>query len=288
MMSFNPVCFTIKDAIIPARPTECHKGTFGKVAIIAGSMPYPGAAFLALNSARAALMSGAGYAVLCIPKSLWNAYASRVENEVLHTLPDVNGALEFSPTALDDAVQGAKAVVVGPGLVCDNLKDVVLHLIKSVKVPLVLDAGALNALTGINNPFDGATDVIITPHLGEFARLTGKSISDINPAFDAWKYAKEHKITVHLKGATSVTAYPDGRVITTAEGSPALAKAGSGDVLSGIMGAMLAQGVQNPVPTAAVLHGLAGKIAAETYGDSGVMGSDVIDGIAKSLARLCK
>ena len=278
--------FTARDIVIPMRKADCHKGNFGKVCILAGSPNYPGAGYLALRAARAALCAGAGYAKLCVAESLWQAYAARVESEILATLPDKDGELLPDFSAIDDAITGASAVVAGPGLSGAYVKEIILHLIQTLNVPLVLDAGALNVLADDETPFAGAKDVIISPHLGEFSRLIKKPISQINPEHDAVSYATSQGITVHLKGNASITAYPDGRAVVTREGTPALAKAGSGDVLSGIIGATLAMGISEPVPTAAVIHGLAARLAEERYGQYGVLSADVIEQIACSVSRL--
>lgn len=283
-----PIRFTASDVLIPKRDIQSHKGTFGKVAILAGCPDYPGAGFLALSAARAALASGAGYAKLCVANSLWPAYASRVEGETLALLPDENGYLLPDLDAIDSAVSGSNAVIAGPGLAGGNVQKIILHLIRSVDVPLILDAGALNAIRDVPNPFKGAKNVIITPHLGEFSKLTGTAINEINPVRDSIQYATSQGITVHLKGHESVTAYPDGRAYITCEGTPALAKAGSGDVLSGIIGAMTAQGIMHPVETAAIIHGRAARLAEAEYGEQGVLQADVVDKIALSVSRLIK
>lgn len=289
IMSEKLINFTQADVVLPKRAPDSHKGSYGKVTLIAGSNAFPGAGYLALSSARCALASGAGYAKLCVPKSTWNAYASRIEGEILTTLPDEDGSLLADYDAIDQAVAGSSTVLVGPGLTGKNVRDIVLHLMRTLDVPLVLDAGALTALNGTKAPFRGAKcELIITPHPGEFAGLTGIAPSDQVPVRDSAIFAKSQGITVHLKGHQSVTAMPDGRVFVTSTGTPCLAKAGSGDVLIGIIGAMIAQKITNPVPTASVIHGLAGHVAEARFGEYGVLATDVINGITKSVARLMK
>lgn len=288
-MTFNDVktrYFTRSDVFLPKRDINSHKGSFGKVAVLAGSPRYPGAGILALRSARSALMSGAGLVNLLVPSSMAHAFQRDVECETLTLLPSEGGYLLPSFSELDSALTGVSVVIAGPGLEGPHTEEIILHLIKTLRVPLVLDAGALTAIANCKNPFEGAHGVVITPHLGEFARLAKKDVKEISPLKDSVAYAKSQGITVHLKGHESFTALPDGTCLVTFEGTPALAKAGSGDVLSGIIGAMIAQGIPNPVATASVIHGMAGKLAEERFGEYGVLATDLIDGVARSVSRL--
>ena len=213
------------------------------------------------------------------------AYQSRVCVETLDFLPDVDGSIVFSKEKLDELISWSDVVVVGMGLgVTTETKKMVEYLIENAKC-VVLDADAINSISDDPDILKKGRRVVITPHLGEFARLLGKGVKEVNLITDAKAFAKEYGVTVHLKGATSITVDETGETYITASGTPALAKGGSGDVLSGVVASMIAQGVQNAVATASFIHGEAGRLASVKFGEYGTLASDVADKIAEVIVK---
>lgn len=260
-------------ALLPRRDPNSHKGTFGTLAIVAGSLDYAGAALLcALSAARA----GAGLVALAVPASIQSVFAGRVPEAITLGLP------RETPTAVQliDSVRPV-ALVVGPGLAenADSYK-LLIRLLKASGPPAVVDAGALNLLAGTPHQLHARLrPCVLTPHPGEFGRLTGASVGpdDTERLDRATAFAREVGQVVVLKGARTVVAAPDGRAAVAQFANAALATAGSGDVLSGLIGALIAQGAA-PFDAAVVgvyLHGRAGERLSRRLGDAGVLASDI-------------
>lgn len=263
-------------AMLPPRPASAHKGTFGTAVLAAGSINYPGAAILA---GRSATRSGAGLVTMAVPQTIYPLVAAGLAEATYLPLPDSGGY--FSPAAaveLRSKLGRADAVLVGPGVAnTPATAGFLLELLRpGVELPpLVLDADALNILAA--QPEWWALlppHSILTPHPGEMARLTANSTAVVqaNRLELAAQMAGQWQQTVLLKGAYTVVAAPDGRVMVLPFANPALAKAGSGDVLAGVITGVRAQGL--PAFEAAVaggyLHGLAGELARERLGVAGV------------------
>jgi len=253
--------------LLPARDPDAHKYTFGRVTTICGSLDYAGAAYLAsLGAAR----GGAGLVAMAVPDSLRSVLAARLPEAVL-------------VGASTDAISERKpdALVVGPGLAeTDDVRDLVLSILREIDVPKVVDAGALNLLATVDSWWTGlAGDLVLTPHPGEFERLTGSKpgISDEDRVKAAESAAERFGQVVVLKGARTVVAAPDGRVAVSPIANAALATAGSGDVLAGLTGALLAQGA-TPFDAGCLgvyLHGRAGERLSTRMGNAGVLASDI-------------
>lgn len=261
---------------LPAPGTGSHKGDWGKLLIIGGSPGLTGALALA---ATGALRTGAGLVRIGLPRSLHPILAAQVTSAMTIPLPEGEDG-QLLRTAADEILARFgdwDALVVGPGLgrfpECERL---VMSLLGRWRAPLVLDADALNALAswGTDSWVPRAREiraagspggVVLTPHLGEMSRLTGRSLQElrVDPVAVAREWAVRWGVTLVLKGAPSVTAGPDGRVWVNPTGNSGLATGGSGDVLAGVIGALLGQGL--PGPQAAVLgcylHGLAADLA---------------------------
>ena len=282
-------------ALLPKRPSNAHKGDFGHVLVLAGSRGKTGAAFM---SSGACLRAGAGLVTLGGPETLDTAYQQRVTEQMYLPLPDTGmGAL--SKKALEPVLsfikERATVLAMGPGMGTEpETVKLVRGLIRESPVPMVLDADALNALKG--NPSilrNAKAPVVITPHPGEFLRLMDKAmaIKDIEAdrIGSALAFAKKTGVTVLLKGAPTVTATLDGQSYINPTGNPGLAKAGSGDVLTGIVAALLAQGLSagNSAVLGAYLHGLAADIAV-TEGTSArsLIASDVMESLPSAFAAL--
>ena len=265
-------------ALLPARPLEGHKGTFGHLLVVAGSEGKSGAAALA---AHAALRSGAGLVTLAVPRSVYPILAVKLSEAMTLPLEDGGRGVLLEP-ALEELLREARArdaLVVGPGLGRDaSTARAVRGLLAAFAGPALVDADALNAFEGRPEELRGAGPRVLTPHPGEAARLLGCGTPEIQEdrAAAARELARRTQACVLLKGARSVIATPGGVLLINPSGGPALAAGGSGDVLSGAIGALLAQGLE-PLDAAALgayLHGRAGEGALV-----GRLASEVADGI---------
>jgi hydroxyethylthiazole kinase-like uncharacterized protein yjeF len=281
---------TLIRSLLPVRPRNAHKGTFGKALIIAGSTLYTGAPVLA---AEAAYRSGAGLVTLATPQSIHAIMASKINEATFLPLPDRDGAL--SADAFDqvrDAIENYTATLIGPGLTTRARSFIERLLMQGVhQSALVFDADALNVLAQIDGWWTRApAPAILTPHPGEMARLTQLSMNEIETDRErvAIEYAERWGHVVVLKGAFTVIAAPDGRSILLPFANPALATAGSGDVLAGTILAMRAQGLSayEAAVGGAYLHGAAGEVAHREIGSAGVLAGDLVARLPRVLDAL--
>jgi NAD(P)H-hydrate epimerase len=296
-------------ALLPERPARGHKGTFGKVLAIAGSLDYAGAALLVC---RAAGRAGAGLVTLAIPESLQPLFAAKVVEATTMALPEDDvEEIDPEPSMARILDHDHDAIVVGPGVRPGLAITELLRLLLAAPehepepAPLVLDAEALRSMATMGEWWSGAVrPCVLTPHVGEFERLRagsgmeapadGDLGSDDEARHTAARAAAEAwGQVVVLKGARTVIAEPDGTVSVAPFENPALASGGTGDVLSGIIGALLAQGLK-PGPAARLgvyLHGAAGETVRDRIGDAGLLASDLPDaipGVRKRLAGLAE
>lgn len=276
--------------LIPRRDPDGHKGAFGRVALIAGSIDYAGAGLLA---GSAALRGGAGLATLLVPASLQPIVAGRVLELIARGLPEVAPG-EVDPVAAVAIVEAEAhdALVIGPGLVPDRATArFVGRVLGRGEAPAVVDAGALTALATVPRWWRTVVrPCVLTPHPGEFAHLTGeRPIDDDERAAAATAAAERWGQTVVLKGARTVIAAPaPGGTWRSPFALPLLASAGTGDVLAGLVGALLAQGLV-PADAAALavyLHGAAGEALTGRLGDAGLLASDLLDALPVARAAL--
>lgn len=267
---------------LPARAKESHKGNFGHALLVAGSRNMPGAAALA---ARAALRGGLGLLTAALPESLCPAFAFSANEAMLLPLPQTErGGLSLKALSKIEAFE-ADSLIIGPGLSREEeTMQLVRELLPRLKCPAVVDADALFALTGCREMISSLkTPLVFTPHEGELARLAGLTAAQIRKdrVSAAVSFAKEWNVVLVLKGAATVTASPEGRVFINGSGNPGMAAAGSGDVLSGMVGALLAQKL--PAPAAAAiavyLHGKAGDLAAAQKTERGMIAGDITENI---------
>lgn len=264
---------------LPSRAVDSHKGSYGRVVLIGGSIGMSGAISLA---GLGALRGGAGLVYLACPRSVWSAVAAIEPSYLTVPLPeDALGRLAIaSIPEIMTACQNADAVATGPGLgQSDDLREVVSQIIREVDVPCVVDADALNLLVDRQGLFDSARSLrVLTPHPGEFSRLTGLSIREIQAHREslAIEYAQRHRVVLVLKGAGTIVTDGD-RLFINRTGNPGMATGGTGDVLTGLITALIAQGA-DPFDAACLgchLHGLAGDIAAEELSPPGMIASDL-------------
>ncbi len=280
-------------ALLRPRDPESHKGTNGHVAVIAGGRGKTGAVVLA---SRAAARAGAGLVTAGVPASEQEGVAARLLEEMTAPLPDDGeGVFAFPvPDAYAALLEGKRAVVTGPGIgVSPACERLVAWLVAHAPLAVVIDADALNCLAAA--PPDGAWGTrerprVLTPHPGEMARLTGLDGSAVQAdrVGIARRLAAERGVVVVLKGARTIIAEPDGRVAINCSGNPGLGSGGTGDVLAGILGGLLAQGY--PAPDAArlgvFLHGYAADRVAARRGIVGLLASDVIEELPAATAAL--
>jgi ADP-dependent NAD(P)H-hydrate dehydratase / NAD(P)H-hydrate epimerase len=277
--------------LVPLRAADAHKGTCGHLLVIAGSFGKTGAAQLVT---RAALRTGAGLVTLCGPRSLYPVYAAAVLEAMTEALPDHDGRIRFDADRLRALADGRNAIVVGPGLgTHDGARQTVRWLLAHAGVPMVLDADALTLVADdLRALRDAAGPTVLTPHPGEMARLTGGTTASVQAdrVGTARRFAAEQRCTLVLKGTRTVIADPDGSVWINPTGNPGMASGGMGDALSGITGALLAQGLtaSEAAHLAVYVHGAAADTAAAANGEIGLVASDVIAGVPRELAALGK
>lgn len=254
------------------RDEEAHKGNFGHLLIIGGSPGKTGAVCLA---GLGALRSGAGLITLGVPYAVWREVDTRLLETLTLPLPDSDGFLvSDAKHVIKSAIENKSAIAIGPGLgVTDSTKELVRFVLRECALPVVIDADGLNCLVGNLDLLKGRKNVVLTPHPGEMARLTGLTTSEIQGRRMevAEKFAKEFSVVLVLKGAGTVIGAPDGILYFNTTGNPGMATGGMGDVLTGLIGGFLAQGY-SPVVSAILgvyIHGRAGDICAEVDGPWG-------------------
>ncbi|MDR3047703.1 MAG: NAD(P)H-hydrate dehydratase [Bacteroidales bacterium] len=273
---------TIISKIIQAISKFAHKGSNGHGLLIAGNRNMPGAALLA---AKSALRSGIGKVTLHIPDSLATFVPFAIPEVILSR--DKNN---FCFSGIDlEHFPSINAIAIGPGIGKNPITSAALsNLIDELHSPMILDADALNIL-GDNKTWISflPENSILTPHFKEFERLAGKSANDFERMDRLCKFAQQHQLVVILKGANSMIAMPDGKLFVNTTGNPGMATAGSGDVLTGILLALLARGYAPEM--AAILgvyiHGLAGDIAiGQQQSTESLIASDIIENLGESWA----
>jgi NAD(P)H-hydrate epimerase len=271
--------------LIPRRATSSTKFSSGHVIVVGGSPGMTGAPCLA---SMAAMRAGAGYVTACVPRSLWPVIEAKLLEVLSRGLPDDDGSLV--PDAVEAVLElstRAGSVVLGPGL-GSRAGEFARLLAGRVRKPLVLDADGLNAHAGEPELLAARSHAtVLTPHEGELGRLLGVDSREVaaERLYHVREAAARSGAIVVLKGDDTLIAAPDGLVAVSPGATPALATAGTGDVLSGVLGALLAKGMGpfEAACAAVTLHALAGRRAAELQGAGGVIASDVITGLPRSL-----
>ena len=266
---------------LPRRQRDAHKGDFGRVAIVAGCTGFTGAPVLA---SRAAVRTGAGLVHLCVPESVYPIVAVKCDEAMPQPCPaDEEGRLSAAAAEpVLSCLERCDVGLIGPGLGrSPALTALVFHLLETTDRPVVLDADGINALEGHIDVLDRRQGTsILTPHDGEFARLAGEPVGE-DRLGAARRFAAAHSCVLVLKGHRTITALPDGRCFVNTTGNPGMAKGGSGDVLAGMIAALLGQGLpaDRAVPGAVWLHGRAGDVCAAQSGEYAMTPSDMIDAL---------
>lgn len=278
-------------ALFPARRRQAHKGTFGHLLVVGGSRGKTGAPALA---ARAAMRMGAGLVTVGAPASQQPIVASLLLESMSEALPETGAgtiALEAAD-AISVLAAVRDAVALGPGLGLESeTQEAARRLVSDLPQPMVIDADALSALAG-------HLDVLarrrgprcLTPHPGEMARMLGVTVADVEGDRIACvrDFVRAHGVHLVLKGATSVVGDPDGRIFLNPTGNPGMASGGMGDVLTGMVGALLARRAEPgaALRAAVYVHGLAGDLAVVTLGQESLIAADLIDALPRALRAL--
>jgi NAD(P)H-hydrate epimerase len=277
--------------LIPERAPDAHKGDFGHMLAIVGSRGKPGAGVLVC---MAALRAGAGLVTAATPQSAHAAVASHRPEVMVEPLPETpGGGIAWAGIdRLRALAQGKDLIVAGPGLGSEpDTVQVLQTLAGETRLPLVLDADALNAFAGKADRLSGRDrTLVLTPHPGEMARLAGTTAAAVqeNRLEAVRKLATARACHVVLKGHRTLIAAPDGHVDVNPTGNPGLATAGTGDVLTGMIGGFLAQGLepQDALRCAVYLHGRAADLAARDKGELPLVALDILDYLPRALRSL--
>ncbi|NLK20651.1 MAG: NAD(P)H-hydrate dehydratase [Epulopiscium sp.] len=274
-------------SLIPKRPPRSNKGTYGRVQVIAGSKGMTGAAAL---SCKGAFRIGAGVVNLAVPESINYVLEEKLTEAITTPLPEDSGKIcEKSFDTIKSQLEKATVIAVGPGM--GQTLEIVKFmekLITNTTVPLVVDADGINAIAkNINMLKNLRVPVVLTPHPGEMGRLTGKSIEEIlsEPIEIVREFCHRWNIILVLKDARTIIGHPDGEIYINTTGNSGMAVAGSGDVLTGIISGLIAQGM-NPYKAAVLgtfLHGKAGDLVANELGLHGMLAGDICNCIPKAI-----
>lgn len=300
------------DSVLSHRKPDTHKGDYGHIFILAGSRGFTGAAILCANSA---MRTGAGLVTLGIPESQYSIVAKRGFLEVMtKPLPETKDkTLSLNAyKKIFEFAQKADVLAIGPGVSRNHsTQGLVRKIIAKINKPIVIDADGLNALTGHLNLLSAkrypclcgarrqawrrqalSAIRIMTPHPGEFSRLIGKPVTYIqkNREMLAKKFAYDYNVVLVLKGDKTIIASPDKKVYVNTVGNPGMATAGSGDVLTGMIAALLGQGLNcfEAAKIGVYLHGLAGDLAAKEKTQAGMIASDIIEKIPSAMKKIYK
>lgn len=276
--------------VLPEQQDETHKYSVGALAVLAGSAGMTGAAVL---TARGAIRAGAGLVMLGVPSSTLDVFESAVTEAIKVPLPEAEGQLEAK--AVDefaDRLERCRALAVGPGLGRGPRAMAVVRRAIDVALPLVIDGDGLWALAEI---LKDEPDVLrsrqyptaLTPHTGEFSLLAGRGVEEDRVA-DVREHASRWGAVVHLKGRRAITASPEGNVWINTTGNPGLATGGTGDVLTGVVGSLVAQGMMPEAATwsGAYLHGLAADIVAGRLGERSLAAGDLPEALPRAFAHV--
>ena len=280
--------------VFPDREHNTNKGTFGTAVLFGGRMEYSGAARIAGMGAAAAL-AGSGLVRLAVPENIAGTVASGFPESTLFLMNEKLGSMVFDREKISGALRGASSAAVGFGWGRgEDYRKILEEIIKNYDMPTVIDADGLNILAeGDLEILKVRNDVVLTPHPGEFARLTGRSIPEVlaDPIGLSVSFAREYRVTVLLKGTATVIT--DGeRVFLTSSGSPGMAKGGSGDALTGLIAGILAQSRVNgsditlKAAAGAFIAGKAGEAAAREKGEVSALASDTIRHIPEVIKKI--
>lgn len=270
---------------LPRRDPEGHKGTFGKVLCVCGSVGYTGAPIFA---GRGAVRTGSGLVFLAVPESVWPVTAVKSDEAMPFPMPEAEGRLSLlAEEPIRRRAESCDAVLIGCGLDRGWQTDALVRNLLTIEKPMVLDADGLNALSGREELLQKrAAPTILTPHEGEFLRLGGDLSAGREAAAAA--FSEKYGVYLVLKGHRTVVAAPDGRIAVNGTGNSGMAKGGSGDVLAGMILSLLGQGCGafEACCAGVWLHGRAGDLAAADKGERGMTPTDLLEQIPYAMKDL--
>jgi NAD(P)H-hydrate epimerase len=277
--------------LIGPRPAESNKGNYGHVLVAGGSLGKAGAAAMA---GMAALRAGAGLSTVATPQSVLGTVAGFHSELMTEPLPETDaGTISTSALSrVEQLAKGKSVLAIGPGISRDpQTAELVRALAAQLQLPMVVDADGLNAFEGRTNELNGkARTIVITPHPGEMARLAGCTIAQVqnNRLEVARNFAREHELTVVLKGHRTLVVQADGEAWVNTTGNPGMATGGTGDILTGMVAGMIAQHAKQAfvaVLAAVHLHGLAGDVMRERVGEHSLVATDLLKGLPEAFRR---
>ncbi|MCS7233717.1 MAG: NAD(P)H-hydrate dehydratase [Synergistetes bacterium] len=281
----------VRELLPLKRDPQSHKGDFGRVLVIAGSRGFTGAAAL---TSLGALRIGAGLVYLATPESLNDILETKLTEVIKIPVSDSDGAFDIrSFLDLKEHIEKCDVIVLGPGIGTSPPTKLFVHkLIEEINKPIVIDADGLNCLADNVELLKACKGkVVITPHPGEMARLIGKSTSYVqeNRLEVAESFSSETGVVVVLKGARTVISSPDGKIYVNPTGNPGMATGGTGDVLTGMIGGLIAQGLglTEASCVGVFLHGLSGDIVASKKGELSLIASDLLDFLPEAIKEVC-
>lgn len=283
----------IQEAIkrFPKRRPDSNKGDFGHVLVIAGSCGYTGAAYL---TSQAAMMSGSGLVTLAVGRSLYEIMASKLTEVMVRPFFETK---DFSLSLMAEKnilflSEKCNVVALGPGISKNkDTQNLVKNLVAKLAKPIVLDADGINAFAGAAELLKSAkVPLVLTPHIGEMARLTGKEAGEIQKRRKdvALVFAREYNTVLVLKGQGTVVASPSGECYINETGNAGMASGGTGDILTGVIASFIGQG-SDPFTAAALgvyFHGLAGDLAAKEKGQLGLIATDLLQKLPEATKAL--
>lgn len=273
-------------ALIGPRPAESNKGIYGHVLVVGGSVGKAGSVAMA---GMAALRAGAGLATVATPKSVLPTVAGFHPELMTEPLAQTRAGTISAGARLDALIKGKSVLAIGPGISrARETSELVRSLVSKSEIPIVLDADGLNAFEARANELNGKGRVlVITPHPGEMARLAACATADVQKdrLGVARRFARDHELIVVLKGNRTLVVQSDGEAWVNTTGNPGMSTGGTGDILTGMVAAMLGQHLDNPVLAvcAAVhLHGLAGDVMLESVGEHSMVATDLLRGLPEA------
>ena len=273
--------------LMPERKSESHKGYYGRVAILGGSDGMAGSVYMASLSA---MKTGSGMCFILAPKSISNILQIKVNEQIVNQIDCKNFYYNKNiESQILDNLKNKDSLIIGPGMgKCKDLNKLIGRIISSTKLDIVIDADGLNAVSENLEVLKSSNNIILTPHLGEFSRLTGFSIDKIKKDQEkiARKFAKDHRVILVLK--SNQTIVTDGeKFYKNQVGNPGMATAGSGDVLTGIIASLTKNLTAFQASKLGVyIHSLAGDIASRKLGEDSIMATDIIENLPDAIKRL--
>lgn len=280
----------MKDLLV-RRKENTHKGSYGRVAIVAGSRGMTGAPYLACQSA---LRTGSGLVYSFIPESLETIMSIKLTESIIKPIND-RGTGHFVIESLEGIIKkinNMDSIALGPGIGMDNERvELVGHIIKNANCPMVIDADGLNCISKNIEILEGhGGALVITPHPGEMARLLKIETKDIEEKREYYSryISEEYNVITVLKGHKTIVSSPKGEIYINNTGNPGMATAGSGDVLTGIIASLLGQGLKafDAAKLGVYLHGLAGDIAKDKVGEYGMIAGDIMEMVPYAILEI--